>query len=194
MLKDHDDHNSAASPPSHSPCRVALVLAACGDPSAEETGGGQERADREDRPPSGQQWSKWPRNPRWRIRDRQSRTPLKLVEYGSHTCSHCAEFSEEGDGPDGREVRRLGGGQLRNPQPHPRPDRPHHRHARALQQSQAFHPLADQAWANIEPIFGQREHEPGRLCTTAMQQAGASALRRRDPGRRAGSTSSPRAG
>ncbi len=43
--------------------------------------------------------------------------PLKLVEYASHTCSHCAEFSDEGSGPMHDEIRRLGRGQLRNPQP-----------------------------------------------------------------------------
>jgi protein-disulfide isomerase len=38
----------------------------------------------------------WCLRPRGRIQDRQPAAPLKLVEYASFTCSHCAQFAEEG--------------------------------------------------------------------------------------------------
>ena len=74
---------------------LALSLAACGD-QATEGGVAKGEAIEEIAPPAGQQWA-----------DMVSKTedggylmgnpeaPIKLVEYGALSCSHCAEFAAE---------------------------------------------------------------------------------------------------
>lgn len=79
--------------------------------------------------------------------------PLKLVEYASHTCSHCAEFAEKGapalkkdyvsTGVVSLELRNL----IRDPV-----DLTIATLVRCGQPENMM-PLADQAWAALEPIF-----------------------------------------
>lgn len=79
--------------------------------------------------------------------------PLKLVEYASHTCGHCATFSETGSAPlqenyvdTGRvsyEIRPM----LRDPIDVT---------IDAIIQCgtpESFHALSDQAWANLEEFY-----------------------------------------
>ena len=58
--------------------------------------------------------------------------PVKLLEYASITCPHCAEFSEQGGATAARPLRPLGPGQLGISALHDLPDRSRHLHAAAL--------------------------------------------------------------
>lgn len=78
--------------------------------------------------------------------------PLKLVEYASHTCSHCAEFSQTASAPLDEyvntgvvsyEIRNL----IRDSA-----DLTIAMLARCSGPA-AFHPLANQAWANFTPLM-----------------------------------------
>lgn len=107
--------------------------------------------------------------------------PLKLVEYASHTCHICAEFSQKGaaamdkyvdTGVISYELRNL----IRDPI-----DLSIAMLARCGN-PEAFHPLANQAWAQFDPLMNavqangaaleqaQRAPEPQRL--QAIAQAG----------------------
>jgi protein-disulfide isomerase len=78
--------------------------------------------------------------------------PLKLVEYASHTCSHCAAFSQEAAA---KLDEYVGKGtvsyELRN-QIHDPIDLTIALMARCGT-PQSFHPLANQAWQNFESLM-----------------------------------------
>jgi len=78
--------------------------------------------------------------------------PLKLVEYASHTCSHCAAFSQEGaaklDEYVGKGILSY---ELRN-QIHDPIDLTIALLARCGS-PESFHPLANQVWGNFEQIM-----------------------------------------
>ena len=57
---------------------------------------------------------------------------VKLVEFGSLTCPHCADFDEQGGEAADRQLRQERPGQLRVPQLRARSARHHRRAARAL--------------------------------------------------------------
>jgi protein-disulfide isomerase len=78
--------------------------------------------------------------------------PLKLLEFASHTCSHCAEFSQAASAPleeyvntgvISYEIRNL----IRDPV-----DLTIAMLVRCGEPA-AFHPLANQAWANFTPLM-----------------------------------------
>ena len=78
--------------------------------------------------------------------------PIKLVEYASHTCSHCAAFSQEAAGPMEAYVEsgRVSY-EIRN-QIHDPIDLTMAMLMRCGA-PESFHPLADQAWASLEQII-----------------------------------------
>jgi len=75
---------------------LALGLAACGKKDAE--GGAVSGAPiAVVAPPAGKAWSDIvARTPEGGYRMGNPEAPIKLIEYGSLTCSHCAEFAEKG--------------------------------------------------------------------------------------------------
>jgi protein-disulfide isomerase len=78
--------------------------------------------------------------------------PLKLVEYASHTCSHCAEFSQKGAVPlDGYVEKGTVSYEIRNLIRDPI-DLTIAVLARCGDPS-TFHPLANQVWSNFEPLM-----------------------------------------
>lgn len=131
---------------------LALAVAACGQST--EDGPPEGDAIAAIPAPEGQQWTEIAAataeggnvigNPE---------APLKLVEYASHTCSHCADFSDEASAPMrekyiatgvvSHEIRNL----IRDPI-----DLSIAVLARCSG-PQAFHPLAEQAWANFANII-----------------------------------------
>lgn len=152
---------------------LALALAACGGSKEDDAAPPKSGPIAAIAPPAGQQWG-----------DVASETkdggfvignpdaPLKLVEYASHTCSHCAEFSVKGSGPlrdkyvasgvVSYEIRNL----IRDPI-----DLTIAALARCNGPA-AFHPLAEQVWANIAQVFDNvNKNQAGY--TAAMNQAGA---------------------
>ena len=78
--------------------------------------------------------------------------PLKLVEYASHTCSHCAAFSQEAAAKlDGYVEKGVVSYEIRN-QIHDPVDLSIALLARCGT-PQTFHPLANQAWQNFETLM-----------------------------------------
>lgn len=78
--------------------------------------------------------------------------PLKLLEYASLTCSHCAEFSKEGAAPLEKYIESgVVSYELRN-QIHDGIDLTMAQILRCGDPA-SFHPLANQVWANLGPIF-----------------------------------------
>jgi len=78
--------------------------------------------------------------------------PLKLVEYASHTCPHCAEFSATGAaGIDAMVEKGVVSYELRN-QIHDPLDLTIAMLARCGPPS-SFHPLANQVWQNFQQVM-----------------------------------------
>lgn len=79
---------------------LALALAACG--SSEDAGGGAPKGEAlaPIAAPAGTSWVDTAvETPEGGFRIGNPDAPIKLVEYASHTCSHCAEFSQTAAGP-----------------------------------------------------------------------------------------------
>jgi protein-disulfide isomerase len=93
--------------------------------------------------------------------------PLKLVEYASHTCSHCAAFSmEAATALDGYVDKGIVSYEIRN-QIHDPLDLSIALLARCGTPA-SFHPLANQAWQNFEQIMTTVQTN-----SAALQQAQA---------------------
>ena len=131
---------------------LTLALAACG--------GGDEAANLPQgeaiapvAAPAGQSWIEVAaETPEGGVRIGNPDAPLKLVEYASHTCSHCAAFSQQGAAPLDEHVNtgRVSY-ELRN-QIHDGLDLTIAVLARCGGPA-TFHPLANQAWGNFEQVM-----------------------------------------
>lgn len=141
---------------------LALALAACGggeDAASGPTG--------EPLPtvaaPTGQNWTETAvTTPEGGVRIGNPEAPLKLVEYASHTCVHCAEFSRTGSADleeyvaSGRvsyEIRNL----VANPI-----DLTIAVLARCGG-PETFHPLANQAWQNFDSLMSGVQNNAAAL-------------------------------
>jgi protein-disulfide isomerase len=80
---------------------LALLLAGCGDGGSGKAGGGAGGASAAPIPaPNGGDWTQTvQQTPEGGYRMGNPNAPTKLVEYASISCSHCAEFEEEGAAP-----------------------------------------------------------------------------------------------
>ncbi|RKF21015.1 protein-disulfide isomerase [Altericroceibacterium spongiae] len=77
--------------------------------------------------------------------------PIKLMEYASLTCPHCADFAEEASGPLTKYIESgVVSYELRN-QIHDPLDLTMSMLVRCGS-DESFHPLAEQVWANLEQI------------------------------------------
>lgn len=133
---------------------LALALAACGD-SAEEQGAPTGEALAPIAAPAGTSWVETAAvTPEGGYVIGNPDAPLKLVEYASHTCEHCAAFSQDGaaaldeyvaKGTLSYEIRNL----VRDPL-----DLTIAMLARCGT-PQNFHPLANQAWQNFDAVMGR---------------------------------------
>ncbi|KRA82892.1 thioredoxin domain-containing protein [Altererythrobacter sp. Root672] len=129
----------------------ALALAACGEKTEEGAPKGEPIA--AIAAPAGTTWAETAvETPEGGFRIGNPEAPLKLVEYASHTCSHCAEFSQKGSGPLDEYVNKgIVSYEVRNLI----------RDGLDLTIAmlvrcgtpETFHPLANQAWANFTPIM-----------------------------------------
>lgn len=133
---------------------AAIALAACGS-EAEDTGAppeGDPIAAIE--PPEGQEWTEVARETEeggFVIGNPDA--PIKLVEYASHTCVHCGDFSENASAPLREKYVSSGvvSYEIRN-QIHDPIDLTTSMLARCSG-PEAFHPLAEQFWANLNSVF-----------------------------------------
>ena len=130
---------------------IALALAACGDSAEDAAPSGEPLA-----PIAAAEGASWVETaavtPEGGYRIGNPDAPLKLVEYASHTCAHCAAFSQEG-APKLDEYVAKGtvSYELRN-QIHDPLDLTIALLARCGTPA-SFHPLANQAWQNFESIM-----------------------------------------
>lgn len=133
---------------------LALALAACGS-GTEETGEIEGEAVAAVPAPDGTQWSETVTvtdSDGYMIGNPDA--PIKLVEYASLTCPTCARFSAEGVEPLIENYVSTGkvSFELRN--------QIHGPHDLALatlvrcSADEAFHPLSDQVWANLQQVLG----------------------------------------
>ena len=143
---------------------LALALAACGDEAEEGAPKGEPIA--HIAAPAGTSWVETAAvTPEGGYVIGNPNAPLKLVEYGSHTCHVCAAFSQEGaaamdeyvaTGVVSYEIRNL----IRDPI-----DLTIAMLARCGS-PQAFHPLANQVWAAFDDLMATVQAN-----TAALEQA-----------------------
>ena len=123
--------------------------------------------------PAGQSWSDVASfTPEGGVVEGNPNAPIKLVEYASHTCSHCAEFSEKGSEAIRSKYVATGkvSYELRN-QIHDPIDLTFAVLARCAG-PEAFHAFAEQGWTNLAPMFETFNANKAGL-DAAMQQQGA---------------------
>ena len=143
---------------------LTLGLAACGD------GAGDEATPRSEAiaaipAPEGASWADTAtETPEGGYRIGNPDAPIKLVEYASHTCPHCADFAAEA--MDEIRDKYVASGvvsfELRN-QIHDAIDLTIARLARCGGDPASFQPLADQAWANLPQIIAPAQQNPQAL-------------------------------
>jgi protein-disulfide isomerase len=156
----------------------ALLLSACGsgtDATPEAPPSGEPIAAVP--APAGQSWTETAaETPEGGFVVGNPNAPLKLVEFASHTCSHCADFSAEAAAPLEEYVAsgRVSY-EIRN-QIHDGLDLTIAVLARCGGPT-AFHPLTQQAWASFQEIFTTAQANEAAV-TAAMQATGADRLQR----------------
>ena len=131
---------------------LALALAACGD-SAEEEGAPTGEPIAAIAAPAGTSWVETAAvTPEGGYVIGNPEAPLKLVEYASHTCHVCADFSKQGAAPmDEYVATGVVSYELRNLIRDPI-DLSIALLARCGS-PQAFHPLANQAWGSFDDLM-----------------------------------------
>lgn len=133
---------------------LALALAACGDKAAPEGGVAEGAPIAAVPPPAGTAWRDTVTvTPEDGYLLGNPNAPIKLIEYASLTCPACAAFAAEG--AEALKEKYVNSGrvsfELRN--------QIHGPHDLALAtlvrcgQKEAFHPLADQIWANLQAVL-----------------------------------------
>jgi protein-disulfide isomerase len=127
-------------------------------------------------PPAGQTWSEVAAvTPEGGIVEGNPNAPIKLVEYASHTCGHCAEFAATGIGPLREKYIATGkvSYEIRN-QVHDPIDLTFAVLARCAG-PQAFHAFAEQGWANLPAIFEKIQSNSAML-ESAQSATGAARM------------------
>ncbi|MFA9201120.1 MAG: thioredoxin domain-containing protein [Cypionkella sp.] len=155
---------------------AALALAACNSEEEPAEGGTiAEAAPVAAVPaPAGQVWSEVAAvTPEGGVLIGNPDAPIKLVEYASHTCGHCAEFAEASAEP--LRTKYVDSGkvsfELRN-QIHDPIDLTIAVLARCAGPA-AFHPLAEQSWGNLEAMFAQVQSNQAALEAATQAQGAA---------------------
>jgi protein-disulfide isomerase len=133
---------------------ATLALAACKDDKAADGTVAEGKPVPAVPAPAGQNWSDVASfTPEGGVVEGNPNAPIKLVEYASHTCSHCAEFSEHGS--EAIRTKYVDTGkvsyEIRN-QIHDPVDLTFAVLARCAG-PEAFHAFAVQGWANLKPMF-----------------------------------------
>jgi len=152
---------------------LALALAACGSETAEgEIPEGEAIAAIP--APDGQAWADVAsETPEGGFVMGNPDAPVKLVEYASHTCGHCAEFSETAAAPlrDKYVASGVVSYEIRN-QIHDPVDLTFAVLARCAG-PQAFHPLAEQGWSNLNGFFETLQGNQAAYEAASQQQGAA---------------------
>ena len=123
--------------------------------------------------PAGQTWSEVAAaTPEGGVVQGNPNAPIKLVEYASHTCGHCAEFAKASAEPLRTKYVDTGkvSYEIRN-QVHDPLDMTFAVLARCAGPN-AFHAFAEQGWGNLENMFAQVQANQAAL-EAASQAKGA---------------------
>lgn len=154
---------------------LALALAACGDSAEEAAPTGEPLAPIA--APAGASWVEIAAvTPEGGYRIGNPDAPLKLIEYASHTCPACAAFSVGGAAPlDEYVAKGIVSYEIRN-QIHNPIDLALAMLVRCGEPT-AFHPLANQVWANL-PTVMQRAQQDQAALNAAMQAPEAQRFQR----------------
>jgi protein-disulfide isomerase len=127
-------------------------------------------------PPAGQNWTDVAAvTPEGGVVEGNPNAPIKLVEYASHTCSHCADFAGEGIAPLREKYVASGrvSYEIRN-QIHDPVDLTFAVLARCAG-PEAFHAFAEQGWANLAPMFEKIQANSAML-DSAQSATGAARM------------------
>jgi len=156
---------------------LALALAACGSGTEDAAAGPPSGEPIAATPaPAGASWVETAANtPEGGVVIGNPDAPLKLVEYASHTCPHCADFSAEASAPlDELIASGRVSYEIRN-QIHDGLDLTIAVLARCGGSPESFHPLTTQAWAGLgEIIEGATANQ--QALQAAMQSTGPQRL------------------
>ena len=153
---------------------AALTLAACNSKDEAATGEvAQGEAVAAVPAPAGQSWSDVAAfTPEGGVVEGNPNAPIKLVEYASHTCSHCAEFAAAAAEP--LRTKYVDSGkvsyEIRN-QIHDPIDLTFAVLARCAG-PEAFHAFAEQGWGNLAAMFDNVKANSAAM-EGAMSQQGA---------------------
>ncbi|MXO73636.1 thioredoxin domain-containing protein [Altererythrobacter aerius] len=154
---------------------ASLALAACNSEEAAPDGTVAESAAvAVVPPPAGQSWSEVASvTPEGGVVEGNPNAPIKLIEYASHTCNPCAEFSKAAAEPLRSKYIESGrvSFELRN-QIHDPIDLTFAVLARCAG-PQAFHAFAEQGWANMEGMFAQIQTNQAALEAATQAQGAA---------------------
>lgn len=148
---------------------AALTLAACGS-SEDETALPQAEPIAAIAAPDGQEWTQMVvETPQGGFLMGNPDAPIKLLEYASHTCPHCADFSKDASAPlrDRYVASGVVSYEMRN-QIHDPIDLTTAILARCSG-PQAFHALAEQFWTNLGPIFENLQNNQDALASATQQ-------------------------
>ncbi|MFO6448542.1 thioredoxin domain-containing protein [Erythrobacter sp. NE805] len=138
-----------------------LLLSACGDEATPEGGVPKGEALPAIAAPAGQSWTETVTiTPEGGYLVGNPDAPLKLVEYASHTCSHCAEFARTGKEP--LKSKYVASGVVSFEQREVFLN-PYDVVIAGLAQcgtKEQFQPLSDQVWGNLESVFAGLQGNP----------------------------------
>ena len=153
---------------------AVLALAACEDEAPADGTIAQGEPVAAVAAPAGQAWSEVAAvTPEGGIVQGNPNAPIKLVEYASHTCGHCAEFAEASAEP--LRTRYIDTGkvsyEIRN-QIHDPIDLTFAVLARCAG-PEAFHAFAEQGWGNLEAMFAQVQANGAALEAAGQAQGAA---------------------
>lgn len=149
---------------------LPLALAACG--GSDEGGAPKGDAIAAIPAPAGQTWNDVAvETPEGGIQVGNPDAPIKLVEYASHTCPHCADYSKE-SAAEMEEIVATGrvSYELRN-QIHDGLDLTMALLVRCAQPA-ASHALANQAWANLQAIYTTAQGNEAAMQAAMQSQGG----------------------
>lgn len=138
-----------------------LMLAACGSEAAPEGGVPKGEALPAIAAPAGTTWGDTVTvTPEGGYKLGNPDAPLKLVEYASHTCSHCAEFARTGKEP--LKAKYVASGVVSFEQREVFLN-PYDVVIAGIAQcgtKEQFQPLSDQVWGNLEEVFKGLQGNP----------------------------------
>lgn len=149
---------------------LPFALAACGDKGSDAGNPPKGDAVAKVAPPAGQQWADVVTvTPLGGYQMGNPEAPLKLIEYGSLTCPHCAEFSEKASATlrDKYIASGVVSWELRN-QVHDGFDLTMAMLVRCGE-PQSFHALSEQVWANLKPLVDNIQ-KAGPALDSAMKE------------------------